>query len=30
MRTLVQEMKISITNAVRIMVSEDLKYKLRL
>ncbi len=30
MRTLVQGMKISITNAVRIMVSEDLRYKLML
>jgi hypothetical protein len=27
MRTLVQEMKISITNEVRNMVSEDLRYK---
>jgi hypothetical protein len=30
MRTLVQEMKISITNALRIMISEDLRYKLML
>ncbi len=28
MRTLVQEMNISITNTVRIMVSEDLRYNL--
>ena len=28
MRTLVQEMNISITNTVRIIVSEDLRYKL--
>jgi hypothetical protein len=28
MRTLMQEMNISVTNAVRVMVSEDLRYKL--
>jgi hypothetical protein len=28
MRTLVQEMNIAITNTVRIMVSEDLRYNL--